>query len=172
MIKFVRINNQYIQALKNVDSKVQSNSPEDGKDLKPYVGVLFQLDDGIQYFVPLSSPKAKHYKMKNGSSFHKVYNKQNKLRAVINFNNMVPVVQSLYVNINFKKDIQRFLLQEEYEYCRENEETLKNKAKSLYKRYLENKLTPKEQERTCDFKKLEETLEEYVSKQGENDEES
>ena len=40
MIKFVRISNQYIQALKNVDSKVQSNSPEDGKDLKPYVGEL------------------------------------------------------------------------------------------------------------------------------------
>ena len=95
MIKFVRISNQYIEELRKVDNRVQSNSPVNGKDLKPFVGALFQLDDGIQYFVPLSSPKAKHYKMKNTSSFQKVYNKKKKLRAVINFNNMVPVVQSL-----------------------------------------------------------------------------
>ena len=40
MIKFVRISNQYIQALKNVDSKVQSNSPTYGFKSFPSSGEL------------------------------------------------------------------------------------------------------------------------------------
>ena len=57
----------------------------------------------IKYFVPLSSYKPKHEKMKNGLDFLKVGN-----YAVINLNNMFPVPDGeyRYVDIQKEKDMQ------------------------------------------------------------------
>ena len=45
---------EYIAYLRKFDNKVQVNSKEEHKDNKPFVGVLFEINE-IEYFVPISS---------------------------------------------------------------------------------------------------------------------
>lgn len=166
MIELVRIDCNYIDALRKVDSKVQSNSQSQNKDTKPFLGILFALKDNeeIEYFVPLSSPKEKHFTMPNSTDFHKIYNKKDKLIAVLNFNNMVPTTAQLYNRINISTDKDKIILHDEYVFCRDRETILKNKAEKLYERYKQNQLTKKEKNRTCDFFLLEKELKNYLFK--------
>ena len=84
-LKLVRVNSDYCDYLRKFDNKVAYNKNQ--KELRPFVGVLFIIGN-MEYFAPLSSPKAKHLKMKNTMDFFKIDN--GKLGA-INFNNMIPV---------------------------------------------------------------------------------
>ena len=58
-LKIVRVDAEYCDYLREFDSKVTYNKYE--KKLRPFIGILFNIDD-IEYFAPLSSPKAKHKK--------------------------------------------------------------------------------------------------------------
>ena len=88
--KFVLVNYQYINYLHKFDYKVQLNNKELNKDNKPFLGFLFSVNPNINYYVPLSSKKDKHKKMKNSSDFHKIIDLDtNELLSVINFNNMI-----------------------------------------------------------------------------------
>ena len=53
----IRVNEKYVEYLKQFDNKVQDNLNE--KRNKPYLGVLLERENK-KYFVPLSSPKIKH----------------------------------------------------------------------------------------------------------------
>lgn len=162
-MELVRISPEYIEQLRKVDYRVQSNASEQGKDTKPFLGVLFTLkSNGAKYFVPLSSPKAKHQNMPNSSDFHKVIDKKGRLRAVLNFNNMVPATTELCTRIDLHTDKDRFVLMDEYLFCRDNEEMLKKKAQKFYTRYYKGDLSEGEKKRTCDFRKLEEELQKYL----------
>lgn len=89
-VKLVNIETSYCDYLRKYDHRVAYN--KDNKDLRPFVGALFTVEDK-EYFAPLSSPKSKHLKMKNTHGFLKIDG--GKLGA-INFNNMVPVKSSNY----------------------------------------------------------------------------
>ena len=52
----IRIDEEYISYLRKYDSKVQINSSVLHKDNKPFVGVLFEINN-LKYFVPISSNK-------------------------------------------------------------------------------------------------------------------
>ena len=165
MIEFVRIKSDYIEALRKVDKRVQSNAPEQGKNTKPFLGALFQLPaNGITYYAPISSPKTKHHTMSNQRDFHKILDVNNNLLAVINFNNMVPVAAGLFAKIEFSTDKDKTLLEKEYKFCRDNENILKNKAYKLYTRYDKGLLSPNEKARTCDFHLLEKEMQRYSNK--------
>ena len=69
---------------------VFSVSPQSGKDIRPFIGVIVICGDK-QYCVPLSSPKEKHNTMNNDVDFSKVYSPKGKLIGVLNFNDMIPV---------------------------------------------------------------------------------
>ena len=157
MIKLVRVDQDYIKELRKVDNNVQINSTEMNKETKPFLGVLFQVD-WMEYFVPLSSPKAKHNNMSNTIDFHKIYGENGKLRAVLNFNNMVPVVPALYEVIDINNDKDKYVLLEEYRYCKGKEELLRKKAELYYQKFCNNHLTPSQKGRTCNFLKLEQVL--------------
>lgn len=162
-MELVRISQEYIEQLRKVDYRVQSNAAEQGKDTKPFLGVLFTLEsNGAKYFVPLSSPKAKHQNMPNSSDFHKVIDKKGRLRAVLNFNNMVPATTELCTRIDLHTDKNRFVLMDEYLFCRDNERMLKKKAQNFHSRYYKGELSESEQKRTCDFRKLEKELQKYL----------
>lgn len=163
MIEFVRVNPKYVDALRKIDSRVQSNSAMQGKDTKPFLGVLFTIkENGIKYYAPLSSPKQKHLTMPNGADFHKILDRNGQLLSVINFNNMIPVSDDCCTKIDFSTDKDRFLLQKEYLFCRDNEEVLKEKAKRIYSRYSKGVLTATESKRTCDFRLLENEMNRYL----------
>lgn len=88
--KIVKIDLNYCDYLRQFDSKVPYNRGI--KDLRPFIGVLFVIEN-MEYFAPLSSPKAKHKQMKNTLDLIKIENGE---YGVINFNNMMPVTSKNY----------------------------------------------------------------------------
>ena len=62
------IDMKYIRDLAKADDNVMSISPQIGKNTRPFVGVIV-LCEGQRYCVPLTSPKAKHFNMKNDRKY-------------------------------------------------------------------------------------------------------
>ena len=161
-LKLVRIDKEYCDYLRIYDNKVPYNF--DKKELRPFVGVLFEVD-GCKYFAPLSSPKSKHLKMKNTIDFLRLDN--GKLGA-INFNNMLPV---MYNNVNVidlnkkctkKSDIKyQKLLKEQIYWLNRNDEKLYNRAQKLYYSYIDGTLNKNIYDRCCYFKLLEDKCKDY-----------
>ena len=85
-MKFYNIKDEYINYLKKYDAKVADNK----KGKRPYVGVVLEIE-GIKYYTPFTLPKEKHRKMKNTKDFRKI---NQGIYGAINFNNMIPVVDS------------------------------------------------------------------------------
>lgn len=69
-LKLVKVDSDYCDYLRTFDSKVPYNM--DQKSLRPFVGVLFEVNK-CKYFAPLTSPKPKHHKMKNTRDFLNIH---------------------------------------------------------------------------------------------------
>ena len=128
------------------------------KKNRPFVGILFEIND-CEYFVPLSSPKPKHLKMKNNIDFFKI---AGGLYGVVNFNNMISVKNSNYTiillneNYNDLKNIQyQELLKNQYTWLSKNYTQVRNISSKLYNLYLKNRLASNIRDRCCNFKLLE-----------------
>lgn len=109
-MRFYHITDDYIKFLRQYDNSVEENK----QNSRPYIGVVLQIED-IKYYVPLTSPKAKHRQMKNGKDFRKIKGGE---YGAINFNNMIPVPDSALIGIDFAKELDmkyRILLQNQYE---------------------------------------------------------
>lgn len=157
-----KIDTDYCNYLRKFDKKVPYNM--DKKKNRPFIGILFWIED-IEYFAPLSSPKAKHLKMHNTLDFVKLDN--GKLGAV-NFNNMIPVKKNNYTVIdlnkrNLSKEEKEYqeLLKDQLNWLNENWKQTLYKADRLYDYYLANLLPLNIKQRCCNFKLLEEKCEEY-----------
>lgn len=127
-MKLYNVTNDYVDFLKSFDSKVPDN-----KDPKrPFVGVIFTID-GNNFFAPLSSPKPKHLKMKNGSDFHKINSGH---QGAINFNNMIPIPNSELILIDIQAipdENYRNLLNAQLRFINSIQDILKKKAEKLYR---------------------------------------
>ena len=164
LLKFliVNVDSNYCDFLRKYDTKVPYNKAN--KETRPFIGVLFWIGD-IEYFAPLSSPKAKHIKMRNTIDFVKIDG--GKLGA-INFNNMIPVKPNNYkiVDLN-KKNLSKEdneyqdLLKDQLTWLNKNRLQILFKADRLYDYYLANLLPDNIKNRCCNFKLLEEKCEEY-----------
>jgi protein AbiQ len=145
-----------------------------GDRLKLHVGVLTEIGDS-RFYVPLSSPKAKHAAMKNSLDFQKLADGEGNLYAVININNMIPVpdgcIQKLKYNEiqcfrDFKTEKDKtdyiYLLQKEKMILDALSETIQDKARKLYTKVSLNP-TSSLAMRCCDFKLLLEKAVEYQS---------
>ena len=94
-----------------------------------------------------------------------------KLLGVLNFNLMIPVEEAqlqLVETVIFRRDRENIrhykkLCSRELEWCRQNSETICNKANVLYKKYISGEMFAGK-ERCLDFPKLEEECEKYNSK--------
>lgn len=174
-LHFYNIDIKYVRNLSQVDDNILSVSPQIDKINRPLVGILL-LVNGRSYCVPLSSPKEKHIKMKNSIDFLKIKNKNDeKVIGVLNFNNMMPVERSVIktVNLHIKPsyDIQtRYyinLLNDQLDWCNDNKDAIIKKAQRLYDTVTNPTPSTSKQllKRCCNFKKLEEVLDRYISKQ-------
>lgn len=125
-MNFYYVKDSYIDYLRTFDEKV----PENKNESRPYIGIVLEIGD-IKYYAPFTSPKPKHKKMRNGKDFRKIAG--GKLGA-INFNNMIPVVDSALIPIKMK-EIQdtkyRLLLQNQYEAILTDTEEIKRTATEL-----------------------------------------
>ena len=161
-LKLVKIDSKYCDYLRQFDNKVMYNM--NSKELRPFVGVLFKVND-YEYFAPLSSPKAKHLKMRNTVDFYKI---DGGLLGAINFNNMIPVKKDYYKIIYFDEKKSNKLEEKYYEllkdqitWLNENYIQVMSKAYKLYDLYNNGKLCKNMINRCCNFKLLEEKCELY-----------
>lgn len=154
-MRFYHIKDDYINYLRNYDSKVALNKHE----RRPYVGVVVQIGD-IAYYAPFTSPKPKHQYMKNAKDFRKIAGGS---YGAINFNNMIPVPVDalLLIDINNEPDPQyRRLLQNQYRAVVRDRIGIEKTACMLRSLILTDteRLTPydkKVKERCCDLQLLE-----------------
>ena len=165
-----KVDMKYIRNLHNKDDKVLSVSPQAGKDNRVFIGIILILGEH-KYCVPLSSPKAKHKKMKNSMDFTKI-EVNGKLLGVLNFNLMIPVEEAQLQPIDIivrKRDRQsveyyKSMCADELTWCRAHSEVICNKANVLYSKYTSGEEF-KGKSRCVDFKKLEQECARYnVSK--------
>lgn len=164
-MKLYNVDDKYVEYLKSYDPKVQSNKVETRTQEKPYVGIVLSVENH-QYFVPLSSPKEKHNNMSNKIDFIKVESSE-KLYAVINLNNMIPVKDEAlkYININEIEDKKyKSLLNNEYRAIKSIQEEIISNASKLYHLVTVNK-NENLINRCCNFKLLEEASDKYMNKE-------
>ena len=152
-MKLYIVNDDYIKYLKQFEKKVPDNKNES----RPYLGIVLRIES-ILYFAPLSSPKLKHLKMKENITFTKIKNGE---YGVINFNNMIPVLED---DLNFlvpKEKTRIELIKNEIKWISSNKKNIRKKAKQLYNLFMMNKL-PKHNFKMCNnFKILEEKMVEW-----------
>lgn len=156
---FVKIDEKYIEYLSRYENKIAQ------KKNRIWIGVLLEINN-IKYFAPLSSPKEKHMKMNEQIDFMKI--DSGKL-GVINFNNMIPIRgESNYIKVVFKNEDEKYkyLLQNQYNWIKNNKTVIFQKAEVLYtmieKLILKKKRTKFQNtllKRCVNFKKLEKIIE-------------
>ncbi len=151
-LEIVKIDPNYCDYLRKFDSKIYYNKYQ--KENRPFIGVLFKIKN-MNYFAPLSSPKAKHLVMKNTIDFIKIKNGE---LGAINFNNMIPVQASNYerIDLNSSNTLYANLLKEQLKWLNQNKIQIKKKAYNLYRLYKEDKLLADIRNRCCNFILLEE----------------
>lgn len=168
-LKIIKIDPEYIEYLRKFDSKVQFNKAESNKQNKPFVGVLFSINDR-KYYVPISSANKKTKLNKMYKKYCKsgiepidiifITDKNKKLLSTLNLNNMIPVADNSIINYDITKDKDAGLLIKEYKYCMKNKEEIRRRAIKIYN--MINLHTNKNLEkRCCNFKLLEEKCKEY-----------
>ncbi len=165
-LRLYRMDMKYIRDLAKVDDNVMSVSPQVGKATRPFVGIIV-INGGRQYCVPLSSPKPKHDHMKNGRDFTKVFDTKGHLIAVLNFNNMVPVDQSVAHKVDLRispvddASLRSFkmLMRNQIDWCNAHRDEIVRKANKLYD--IVTTCPEKYRalaKRCCNFKRLEHVL--------------
>ncbi len=160
--KIAKVDSKYCDYLRQYDNKVSYNAGT--KDLRPFIGVLFMIDK-CEYFAPLSSPKPKHSKLKNTLDLIKI---ENGTYGVVNFNNMIPVMDKNYVIFDLNKKTENRaenfrleLLRNQLRWLTANKKDVNTKSKLLYNLYKSNKLPKNVKDRCCNFPLLEEKCREY-----------
>lgn len=164
---------RYNSELQKVDDNVMSISPQKDKETRKFVGIVIIMNDK-QYCIPLTSGTKPKFNKKSQKDFIKIPHptKKNengapKTIGVLNLNNMIPVSDSVITKVDistrpyYDKGYTNLLVNE-LNWCRENYSTIVNKAEKLYEQITQfpNKdigLT----KRCCNFKKLEEVLENW-----------
>lgn len=160
-LNFYSIDLKYVRNLSQKDSNVMSTSPQIHKSNRPFVGVIVLVKNSID-FLKIRHPSVKD---ENGA---------NKVIGGLNINNMLPVDLSLIHKIdisikptdNHKTVVYKQLMANQLTWCQTNSDIIIKRANSLYNIITENADDNKYlAKRCCNFKKLEEVLDRYISKQ-------
>lgn len=165
------VDKNYVEYLQKFDSKVQ-NIEYGNKEVKPYIGIVLQVNN-FDYYVPISSVKPKHYKMRESRDLILIKDNQ-KILSAINLNNMIPVFPNeidilRYSEIHNYREFQNTrekinyisLLNREIRIINNKKDEILQKAIKVYNEkinYPESKLS----KRCCDFQLLEEKSIEYL----------
>ena len=170
-LNLYRVDKKYIRDLHNADDKVLSVSPQIGKQNREYEGILVVCND-VKYIVPISHAKSKHTTMKNSADLEKIYDKNGKFVAVLNFNLMIPInetqLEKVDLNISdrdndLEKAYKRLCINE-IEFCRKRSKIIMDKAKTIYDLCTKKESNYKGKSRCLDFKKLEKVCNKYNEK--------
>lgn len=165
-LRLYRLDPDYVRELSMVDKNVLSTSRDEGKDKRPFVGIVIAHGDA-RYCIPLSSPKPKHDRMRSSRDFSKILDDNGKLIGVLNFNNMIPVNESVLIDIDItvrpgdsaSDRAYKLLMRNQLKWCNVNRDLIRRKAAKLYRIVTERPETAYGLvKRCCDFKRLEQAL--------------
>lgn len=154
-LKIYKVDDGYIKYLHSRDKKVQYNK----NARRPYVGVVFAFG-GMQYFVPMESPKPNHQNIKPGKHILKLKNGE---YGLLGFNNMIPVHKDALINIDISAESDekyKRLLQRQAATCNKMKADILNHAQMTYFDVITNKnkfLVGI----SCNFKELEKACKTY-----------
>ena len=95
------IDDKYLDYLRDSVEKRIPKTDYGTNKMKPFFGVLFEKDDLI-YVTQVTSPKTRHYKMKNSLDFRKYYI-DGKFVGVVNLNFMFPVPKFALWDLDYGK---------------------------------------------------------------------
>lgn len=171
-LKWYVADKEYVKYLRKFDKKVENI--DYNTKLKPYIGILITINE-FNYYVPISSAKEKHYKIKEGMDFIKIV-QNDKIIGVLNLNNMIPILDN-NVEVLKYKDIEEYrefvndkekklyisFLSFELDLINEKMEKIKKNAMKLYNEKINNPES-NVSKRCCDFKLLEEKSKLYNEK--------
>lgn len=171
-LKWYVADKEYVNYLRQFDEKVENI--EYNAKLKPYIGILITINE-FNYYVPISSAKEKHYKIREGMDFIKIM-QSDRIIGVLNLNNMIPIsdenVKELkYKDIenyrNFSSDKEKTLyisfLSFELDLINDKIGKIKKNAIKLYNEKINNPAS-NISKRCCNFKLLEEKGQLYNKK--------
>mgnify|MGYP000362713428 CR=1 FL=1 len=172
-ISIIKIEKEYTDFLRcNIDSKIPLEHTGEDDLSRAFVGIILS-NNGIEYVIPLTSPKAKHKKMHNMVDFQKI---DNGLYGAINFNNMFPVVSSEDVYQEVNTDLTGITDPNEIHYINllknqltwlnieSNKQIVLRKAQKLYEKYCDGSLNEKIRNRCCNFIELEKHYIDYLDR--------
>ena len=107
MVTWKIINEDYTDYLRDNYEKRIPHTDYGTDKLKPFFGELFRIDN-LVYVTQVTSPKPRHYNLKQSIDFRKIY-KGNNLISCINLNYMFPVPNSELTDMQYK-DIGQYVL--------------------------------------------------------------
>lgn len=157
MLRFYDVDSEYVDYLRKFDGRVPYIQYGDKE--KFVCGIVLSIN-GCDYFAPISSKTAKQQMATY------IKDKDDKILSSIKFNYMFPAPEAVV----WEKDIYSIrrsdpayadLLQKEYEFCRDNEKVILDKAQKTYKigcnpkHFLNNVC--------CNFQLLEEKSKDYFT---------
>lgn len=147
--QFYHVKEKYIRYLHSFDSRVMYNKGQH----RPYVGIVLSIN-GVDYYVPLESPKPNHTDIKSGGPVMKL--DDGKL-GIMGFNNMIPVHPSSLIHFDIlavEDEKYKMLLLNQLRFCEKNRDIILNRAKNVYRKRIEGN-TPFYKKCCCNFRKLE-----------------
>lgn len=148
--KLYTVNIKYIRNLHIVDDNVPSVSPQIGKQTRPFLGIIV-LINGSKFCIPFTSnsvQKSKNFDaMRENITFRKIRDKNGKVLAALNLNNMIPVQEQYITEIDLKihssdtPEQRRWkkLCIKELNWCQAHQQEIEHLANELYKIYASNK---------------------------------
>lgn len=144
--KLYNVNKKYIRNLHNIDDNVPSVSPQIGKLTRPFLGIIV-LINGSQFCIPFTSNSSKKNKkfesMRENITFRKIFDKDGKILAALNLNNMIPVREEYVTEIDLKPcstdtpKLRRWkkLCAKELDWCQSHQNEIERLANELYRKY-------------------------------------
>ncbi len=162
-IRFYYINNEYIEYLKHTEIRERGftcipNVSYANRE-KFFYGAVLTTEDGIYYFVPISS----QIKRDANSIVIKTDDKKNKEKGTLRFAYMIPVPQQMLIPMDFSHENnpdRKRLLQKELAFCRKNRDKIRKQASKTYDSIV-NAKSQKLKSNSCDFKLLEKACLEF-----------
>nr|DAF49597.1 MAG TPA: Toxin ToxN, type III toxin-antitoxin system [Myoviridae sp. ctuev19]DAQ81012.1 MAG TPA: Toxin ToxN, type III toxin-antitoxin system [Caudoviricetes sp.] len=153
--RLYHINEHYVSYLHSIDSKVQFNKGQ----RRPYVGIVLSIN-GVDYYVPLESPKPNHENIKSGGPVLKL---DGGTLGIMGFNNMIPVIPSCLIDFDIQTisdQKYKMLLINQLNFCEKNKDVILRRAETTYQKATEKKI-PLYKKICCDFQKLERKCRKY-----------
>ena len=159
LLRFYEINPDYIDYLSAFAPHLFRNKKVGQANERKYIGIVLTVN-GMSYFVPLSSFKDKHRRMRNSIDFIRL-----KEYAVLNINTMfpAPIEDCAFVDINSVQDRNyRNLLRNEYRLIKVLENTIIKSARIVYSHKIANGERTRLASRCNDFRLLESKCAEWT----------